>query len=340
MGDYRVRRIEQANEVITSYEYPAPFAAHLKGFFLKNKQMGSRDRRELRDLLYDYFRKGSFDPQENDVREFPCKDQLSEVYRNQEFFDSYLRQSPIWIHVKPLKREQLLDELKRNQIDHNETEEPTVISLKKETDFDKLESFRSGIAWIQDKSTQKTSSFFKAKQGEIWWDACAGSGGKSLLFRELNSGVRLVASDIRTSILRNYRDRLERSFHESPATYELDLDKGIGLQNIPEVDGIILDVPCSGSGTWARTPEHLKYFECEQIERYARRQQRIIANAISKLKSGGRLIYITCSVYKTENEDVVEYARLKLPLQLKEQLYIEGYKSGGENIFVAEFIKE
>ena len=105
------------------------------------------------------------------------------------------------------------------------------------------------------------------------------------------------------------------------------------------MDGIILDAPCSGSGTWSRTPEMLSQFNESQIEKFIYLQRTIAENAVQFLKPGCPLVYITCSVFKEENEEAVAYFLANLPLKLEKMELIKGYESKADTMFVARFLK-
>jgi len=102
-----------------------------------------------------------------------------------------------------------------------------------------------------------------------------------------------------------------------------------------EFDGIILDAPCSGSGTWGRTPEMIAQFNPQKIEFFQKLQQNIARNVVKFLKPGKPLIYITCSAFKAENEDVVEFLVKELGLKLEEQQVLKGYTNKADTMFVA-----
>ena len=104
-----------------------------------------------------------------------------------------------------------------------------------------------------------------------------------------------------------------------------------------QFDLIIADVPCSGSGTWGRTPEQLLYFEKESVSRYASLQKKILSSVSSSIKSGGYLLYITCSVFKKENTEIVEWISSQFPLQLQKQQLIAGYELKADTMFAALF---
>jgi len=103
-------------------------------------------------------------------------------------------------------------------------------------------------------------------------------------------------------------------------------------------DLIICDAPCSGSGTWGRTPENLIHFKKESINQFSSLQKKIVSNTVPHLASNGYYLYITCSVYKEENEGVVAFIEDKFPhLQLKSKALITGYKKKADTMFAALF---
>jgi 16S rRNA (cytosine967-C5)-methyltransferase len=104
-------------------------------------------------------------------------------------------------------------------------------------------------------------------------------------------------------------------------------------------DGIICDVPCTGSGTWARTPENCYFFDPATVSMYAARQKAILSNAVSYLKEDGRIIYITCSVFRAENEDVVENVADSCGMQVISYGLINGASIGADALFAAELRK-
>jgi 16S rRNA (cytosine967-C5)-methyltransferase len=106
-----------------------------------------------------------------------------------------------------------------------------------------------------------------------------------------------------------------------------------------EFDGILLDAPCSGSGTWGRTPEMLYFFEEYKIANYTKLQKTIAENVVKYLKPGKPLIYMTCSVFKQENEEVVQHLLQNFPLKLEAMELIKGYQNKADSMFVARLVK-
>jgi 16S rRNA (cytosine967-C5)-methyltransferase len=202
----------------------------------------------------------------------------------------------------------------------------------------KLETLLTNQNWfeVQDFSSQQTAQFFKPNKWEGWWDACAASGGKSLLLHDLEPTVKLVVSDIRESILSNLDERFQQAGIIKYQKKLLDLTQNNDLLlHDYAFDGIILDAPCSGSGTWGRTPEMISQFETHSIEFFQRLQQSIIRNVVKYLKPGKPLIYITCSAFKAENEDAVNFMMRELGLHLEEQVTLKGYEHKADTMFAA-----
>ncbi|MDB5124368.1 MAG: rsmB [Mucilaginibacter sp.] len=193
---------------------------------------------------------------------------------------------------------------------------------------------------VQDLSSQRTAEYFKPEKWESWWDACAASGGKSLLLHDMEPTVKLVVSDIRESILANLDERFQQAGLTKYQKKLLDLTQNNDLiLHDYAFDGIILDAPCTGSGTWGRTPEMISQFDIHKIEFFQRLQQSIARNVVKHLKPGKPLIYITCSVFKAENEDVVNFIVKELGLKLEKQTVLKGYENKADTMFVARLVR-
>src|ERR1700744_2772200 len=207
----------------------------------------------------------------------------------------------------------------------------------------RLEAIFAQQNWfeVQDLSSQQTAQYFKPNRWEAWWDACAASGGKSLLLQEIEPDLKLVVSDIRESILSNLDERFQQVGLIKYQKKLIDLTKNVDpeLHNY-EFDGIILDAPCSGSGTWGRTPEMISQFQPQKIEFFQRLQQSIASNVVKYLKPGKPLIYITCSAFKAENEDAVNFMVSELRMKVEEQTVLRGYENRADTMFVARLVKK
>ncbi len=169
------------------------------------------------------------------------------------------------------------------------------------------------------------------------WDCCAASGGKSILLYDLLHGkVRLTVSDIRENMLENLRKRLDEAGVNVYKTFAADL-RLKPVNNEGKFDIILCDVPCTGSGTWSRTPENLYYFHRKKIAEYAQLQRNIITNTINSLEVGGLFFYITCSVFREENESQVTFILDNFACRLVKMEYLKGYDQQADTMFVAVF---
>ena len=206
----------------------------------------------------------------------------------------------------------------------------------------RLETIIANPNWyeVQDLSSQQTAQYFKPQKWDSWWDACAASGGKSLLLHDLEPDIKLVVSDIRESILANLDERFREAGLLKYQKKNLDLTQNNDLiLHDYTFDGIILDAPCTGSGTWGRTPEMISQFDPQKTDFFNRLQKDIARNVVKHLKPGKPLVYITCSVFKAENEDVVNFIIKELGLKLEQQTVLKGYENKADTMFVARLIR-
>lgn len=173
------------------------------------------------------------------------------------------------------------------------------------------------------------------------WDCCAASGGKSiLLLDKLIRKIDLTVSDIRESTLVNLSERFAEAGIGKYRSFVADLISPDLILPKEAYDLIICDAPCTGSGTWSRTPEQLYFFDPATAVDLAALQKRIAGNVIPSLKKGGFFVYITCSVFRAENEDVVSAIRENhRSLELLDSRILAGYEQKADSMFTAVFRK-
>ena len=268
---------------------------------------------------------------------YPYHEKLSKSLNKEDFLSSFFTQPDLFIRVAEGQAGQIIDQLRGERIDVRQVSK-TALALANGT---KLETvLKEGSYQVQDLSSQYTGEYFLPNKWDKWWDCCAASGGKTLLLHSMEPSIELLVSDLRESVLLNLDERFRlagiRKYHKK----ELDL-----LRNNDQIlhhyqfDGIILDAPCTGSGTWGRTPEMLTFFEERKINQFATIQKAIATNVIKYLKPGKPLVYITCSAFAAENEDVVNHLLETLPLTLEKMELIKGYQNNADTMFVARLIK-
>lgn len=168
------------------------------------------------------------------------------------------------------------------------------------------EAFRKGYFEIQDEGSQILCETIRPKPGETLWDVCAGGGGKSLALAALmkNKG-RIVATDIRSHKLDDLRKRAARAGVNN--IFPAELERIAEAQVVKKgLDKILVDAPCSGTGTLRRNPDAKWKLKEEDLIKFHQDQTAILEKALPYLKKGGVLYYATCSLEAEENEAVME----------------------------------
>lgn len=267
---------------------------------------------------------------------FPNDDVISTSISKTEFILSHLQQRNVFIRARPGKEQKVNKILREHSIGFDRLN-ANCFSLPPGFKIEKYFTLDSEIV-VQDYSSQQTGDLFsrmKMSDNPAVWDCCAASGGKSILAYDKIPKVKLTVSDIRESILVNLKKRFSIAGISNYRSLVADVQKQSVSSFEKNFDCIIADVPCSGSGTWGRSPEQLYHFDVKKIEQYAALQKRVVTNIAGALKPDGYILYITCSVYKQENEEVVKYMIEDLDLQLLEQNIIEGYDKNADTMFAA-----
>ncbi len=249
----------------------------------------------------------------------------------------------VWYNIKD--EAELLAGLKAENIDSIKLEEPAnCLKLHTGVSLDKLpEKLRKKIQ-VQDLSSQMAATYLEAKPNDKVWDCCAASGGKSLLLHHIEPNVELYVSDVRESILKNLETRFAdwgiRKYEHAVLNLENELPNKLPFSCNKTIghgyfDTILLDAPCTGSGTWRRQPERLSQISEAEINQYAKKQKTIASNIIPYLKPTGKLIYMTCSLYADENEKQVAILCKEFNLELVEDEYLNVFEQGGDCLYVA-----
>ncbi len=234
--------------------------------------------------------------------------------------------------------EQIKDILKQKNIDF--TSQQDAIGIEAPINLEQIIP-KAHLYAVQDISSQQICRQFTPTAQEHWWDCCAASGGKSLALLSQNVPIQLTLSDIRPGILLNLAKRFKQYGYRHYTQKVIDMCAPIAhieaiLQN-QKMDNIICDVPCSGSGTWHRTPEQAFYWQEKQLLAYTNRQYTILQNALKCLKPNGVLHYITCSIFTAENEDVINrILREHKNLQCLQQGYTNNAAIGGDIMYSAQ----
>ena len=164
-------------------------------------------------------------------------------------------------------------------------------------------AFAEGWVEVQDESAQLAALLVGAKPGETVVDFCAGAGGKALaLAAEMHNKGRLTACDVSQARLDRGAERFKRAgaFNVTRRALSGETDKWV-KRHKGTADRVLVDAPCSGSGTWRRNPDARWRTTPEDIAELVEKQARILASASRLVRPGGRLIYATCSMFEEEN---------------------------------------
>ncbi|GAO41237.1 hypothetical protein [Flavihumibacter petaseus] len=380
---FAAAHFQTALQLVQTYRGEVPFAHFLKAYFSQHKKHGSRDRKQISQCCYAFFRMGHAIPdipperrmlmglffsatEPNPLLEalspewnaaaglalaekiglsgltpealtiFPWTNLLSDPIDSQAFSISHLVQPKLFIRIRPGHHEQVIHRLEEKWIPYTEPY-PFAIALPNGYNAANDFSLNREIV-VQDLSSQKTGAALKLIPRETYqqpsfriWDACAASGGKSMLTLDQFPQATLTVSDIRNSILDNLATRFKEAGIRRYTRIEADLS--VTAPDLPQQQLIIADLPCTGSGTWARTPEQLCFFDPAAIGRFAELQRSISRNILLRLASGGFFLYITCSAFRAENEDNVLWLQQHFPLEVVHQEVIGGYTEQADSMF-------
>ena len=380
--------LASAINAITSYKPGEPLVHHLKRFFAANKKYGSKDRKQIASLCYNYFRTGNAlkdksaeerivastflcSSSSNDFLEemnptfndsvtkskakkiaslqitsddfFPFKNELGEEIHKDNFALSFLEQPHFFLRIRPGKEIEVIEKLTENKIPFEEIT-TSCVAIQQGFKTEQFFALNKDVV-VQDCNSQRVFNYLQRqdvylKKDIKVWDCCAASGGKSILLYDILHGhVDLQVSDVRVNILNNLRNRFKEAGIKKYNAFKADLMQKDGLKISDKFDVIICDAPCSGSGTWARTPEQLSFFKKDKIDEYAVMQLKIASTAIRYLNKQGLFFYITCSAFKKENEAIVHQLTENFSLQVLHMEYLIGYETFADTMFVAVLSK-
>ncbi len=378
--------LNAAKKIIELNRGEIPFAVFLKKYFAANKKYGSKDRKQIASLCYNFYRLGKaisnipasekiiaaaflceynhsdflhfHKPEWNEIISkpvaekikilgfdveavFPWADELSAGIDFEPFCNSFFTQPNLFLRIRPGKKDAVIKKLQDSGF-HFEILNDDCIALPNSTKLDAILEIDKEVI-VQDLNSQRVLNYLKVsgiKNPVSVWDCCAASGGKSILAYDiLNEKIELTVSDIRESILSNLKKRFATAGIKNYKTFIADLSIADCQLPTANCQLLICDAPCTGSGTWSRTPEQLYFFNKKIIDEYVEKQQQIVSNVIPHVQTGGLFIYITCSVFKKENEEMVNFIKEKFHLQLLQMELLKGYDKKADSMFTAVFKK-
>ncbi|MBL9038593.1 MAG: RsmB/NOP family class I SAM-dependent RNA methyltransferase [Archangium sp.] len=220
--------------------------------------------------------------------------------------------APLCIRVNELKitRAELMTRLETEEVKAKLTPlSPIGLFLETRHNAYALPSFKEGLFEIQDEGSQLLGMLVDAPPRKVV-DACAGAGGKTLqLAAQMKNRGELFALDIDARRLEDLKLRARRDGVHNVRIQALPKDDDAALEEVLKklqgVERVLVDAPCSGSGTYRRKPDARYKLDEAMLADHVSRQKTLLARFAPLVKRGGRVVYGTCSVLREENEDVV-----------------------------------
>ncbi len=225
--------------------------------------------------------------------------------------DAMKSSAPMDLRVNLIKtdRDSALEILKEDGVNaHAGKISPLSIRVHGRPPISQHPLFKDGAIEIQDEGSQMVALVANAKPGEQVVDFCAGAGGKTLAMgASMNNKGRIVAMDVLGGRLNRAKERFRRAGLHNIETRELtsERDKYV-KRHVGHFDLVLVDAPCTGTGTWRRDPDKRWRQLGPGIDSLVPLQKSILDSACRMVKPGGRLVYATCSLLPEENEDQVE----------------------------------
>lgn len=303
---------------------------------------------EFEGLSYDYIRRKEKQAADNFLVNQSLPNWLDKYGREQlgaEDWESIVKAlnkpSEAFLRVNALKAspEDVILALKPNDIvaEKVSPELPLALRLKERKNVFVTDAFKKGLFEMQDAGSQMIVPLLGIEPGHRVVDACAGSGGKTLHMSALmkNKG-RIIAMDIHDWKLQELKLRARRNGVDIIETRLIDSNKVV-KRMAEQADRLLLDVPCSGSGVLRRNPDTKWKLNLEEVERLRKLQYEILSTYSQMTKKGGQMVYATCSVFPSENEQQVERFLKEHgdKWTLEKQIHVRPDKEGYDGFYAA-----
>lgn len=234
------------------------------------------------------------------------EEMLPENLDRELFINALRERPPIYLRLQctPEERSELMAELAANDAEITPVANvEDALSIRAKVNMYSLESYRKGLFEIQDLASQCVGLVCAPRPGNRWLDACAGAGGKTLQLAQLMKRKgNVTASDLRSYKLEDLRRRARRAGFPNITAKENIAASGKVKHPF---DGVLVDAPCSCSGVWRRNPGAQWILTAEEVEELAIQQLEILETYSAAVRTGGVLVYATCSVFDEENSGVV-----------------------------------
>ncbi len=362
-----------ASEIIGKSDQEHPADSVLRVELKRRKTLTRDESRKISRAVFTYFRWfGWLDPQKPLGGNLFVAEQLAEKFARepQRFSDEELlaktipawvkesmevspewlralqSEPKLWLRAKHGQASRIAEALGFSLLE-KETLLTDAIEYRGKEDLFRSPEFQNGDFELQDISSQAVSVICDPKSGDTWWDACAGEGGKLLHLSELMDNKGLIwASDRAEWRLKKLKQRTARAkvFNYRAASW----DGGKKLPTKTKFDGVLVDAPCSGIGTWHRNPQARWTASANDVKELSEIQRNLLLHVADSVKPGGKLIYSVCTLSRDETLGVAEFFQNERkdfePLEIKNpfkptessrQLWFWPQSTGGNGMFVA-----
>lgn len=221
------------------------------------------------------------------------------------------QEAPVDLRTNTLltSRDALLEALRKEGYEAESTPlSPIGVRLRKRAPVFTSATFKDGWFEMQDEGSQLVSLMLDAKPGQKIIDFCAGAGGKTLaVAAQMKNKGRILAWDTSERRLKQMPERLRRAKVDTVQLHVIESEHDAFIKRHKDsADGVIIDAPCSGSGTWRRNPDLKWRFHTHDLQEIITLQQRILNSAARLVKAGGQMLYVTCSTLEKENEEQID----------------------------------
>ncbi len=246
--------------------------------------------------------------------------------------EALLERAPLDLRVNTLKGDRATLELPAEYV---HTDAPNGLRLEPGTPVEQWPAFREGRIEVQDTGSQLACLAVGAQPGETVIDLCAGGGGKTLaLAAAMDNLGRLVASDTDRNRLSRLTPRAERAGATNIQTVLLNPQQELEAlaEFAGQADAVLIDAPCSGTGTWRRNPEARWRLDEKELGRLTAIQSHLLDIAAKLVRPGGRIVYVTCSLLDEEGAGQVDAFLARNPGMQPRELALPLGRSRGKGI--------
>lgn len=347
-------RIFHLHNLLTGYtDQTLPVDLYIHHYFKAHKALGSQDRGFIAEAFYGLIRRQSlidyltdnskdwevrikayFDEDINKLSHDTSIPLLARISFPEDLFEAIARShgpekaaeicrtcnfpAPTTVRVNTIKISR--DELFKRWKDVYDislcSASATGIIFHKKISFFSLEEFKKGYFEVQDEGSQLLANLVQVKPGDQVLDYCSGSGGKTLAFAPfMESKGQIFLHDIRPRVLSEAKKRLKRAGVQNAQI--IDAEETLRLNKLKKrMDWVLVDAPCTGTGTLRRNPDMKWKYESAMLQRLVGQQRQIFERALSFLKPGGKIVYGTCSILNEENRGQIDHFMKAYDLQL------------------------